>query len=138
MRKSILGAAHDNPRDLIGRAVAEAAAYKGGDTLSLRRAAETGWLAASAVADVAAKRLGLKPPGGQQKRFEVLERLETQAKLQRGSLTSPFGSARGYLHGDCFHEDKCPVPIVKSTLLAVQDMTLVAEAALNRLRGRRG
>lgn len=139
MRKRIrFGAAHDRPGELIDTAIAEAKAYHGGDSFKLRRAAETGWLAASSAADVAAKRLGERHPKGYDGRHATLEKLEKRAKLRHGSLTAPLLAARGTLHGDCFHDDVCSPATIRSTLLTVRNLTTDVQDALGRLKGRRG
>lgn len=138
MRRSQLGAAHDDPPALIKQAIAEASGYHGGDSFKIRRAAETGWLAASSTADVVAKQLGMRQPRGYDGRAAVLRELESRAGMRRGALVIPFQAARGTLHGSCFHEDVCKPPVIHDVLAGVQTMTADAAKAVSKLRGRRG
>ena len=137
-KRTALGAATDDPHDIIQRAIRVADGHHGSDSLPLRQAAEAGWLAASSVADVAARHLGMKAPRGRLSRLAVLHALEDRAGFHRGELVTPFGAAQAHLHSYCFHEDVCPLPTIKSTLRAVEEMTRVANKALTKLRGRRG
>jgi hypothetical protein len=118
----------DDPIALAVRAKREAQrALRDKDRVGFREAAEKGWLAASAVADVAADRLGMKAPGGSTGRAAVLGELERRARLRRGSLLRSFESARAILHGECFYADKCPSD--SAVLGILDDVKAFAEAA---------
>jgi len=136
---SSLGAATDDPLEIVARARKEAEkAIRDNDRLGLRQAANKGYLAAASVADVAAMKLGEVQPKGQTARRSVLSNLEDAARLKRGSLLRTFSVAQGVLHSDCFHEDYCPSG---KSLLAILDtveaMADDAVKAYGRLRTRR-
>lgn len=105
-----LGATTDNPRKLIARAIREYDAATNArryDQEGARMAAENGWLAISSLADVAAEELGLPIPGGASGRRKTLQALDQRVK--RGNFLQAYEVARTVLHGECFHEDKCPI-----------------------------
>lgn len=130
-----LGASTDDPQALIERAVREAkTAIKNKDSVGLRQAAEKGWLAASATADVVAAGMGRKIPGGATGRRQTLEVLERSRGLKRGSLVSRFDTAKEMLHGKCFHADECPR--TDTLLVYLEDIKNMSDVALAALRKR--
>jgi len=130
-RKNGFEAATDNPVEIAARAIAEAKrAFRERDDLGVRQAANKAWLAASSAADVAAKNMGRKAPGGATGRKDVLEDLEKLARMKNGTLLNAFANARLALHGECFHGDSCPSSHELFGMLdAVQKMTHEAVVA---------
>ena len=132
-----LGAATDDPVSLANRAARDARrADLAADIPGRRMAAETTWLAVTAVADVAAVKLGLPEPRSTGERMETLQALERAAGVRRGSLTRDFELARRVLHRECFHEDSCPVDLVPmiEDYRGVVAGSMAAVAKLNRNR----
>ena len=103
-----LGAATDDPKALIARAIREYDAARG-DPVGIREAANKGWLAICSLADVAAARFGMQEPGGASGRRVAIKELEKRAKIRRGTVQADFEMSRAILHGECFHADTCPV-----------------------------
>jgi hypothetical protein len=138
-KRAGLGAVDDDPVMLASRAIREAnKAVRTDDDIGLREAAEKGWLAVSAAADVTAARLGMAQPGGAKSRLLVLRRLEQVAGLRRGLLVNRFELARLMLHGECFHEGKCASEgVVLGVLDDMQNMTQDTVDTLSKLRSRR-
>jgi hypothetical protein len=138
-RGDSLGAMTDDPIALANRAVRDAdAAIRTKDRLKLREAANGGYWAECAAADVAADRLGLSAPGGHSARLETLRKLEHAAKLRRGLLTADFETARKELHGARYHGDDCPRDdLLIDQLENVRQMTKDAVEAIGRLPARR-
>jgi len=137
--KKQLGAASDDPKALISRAIREynqATSGKRTDEVGVREAAEKGWLAVSSMADVAADRIGMKEPGGAAGRREAIRGLEQEAKLRRGSILGDFEVARTVLHGECFHGGSCPIH-VGDLLEGLQDTIKHGMTAIGKLKGRR-
>ena len=129
-----LGAATDDPVRIADRAARDARrADLAADIPGRRMAAETTWLAVTAVADVAAVKLGLPEPRSAGDRMEVFQQLERAAGVRRGSLTRDFELARRLLHVECFHADSCPadlVPMIEDYRGVVAGaMTAVAKVA---------
>ena len=111
-----LGAATDDPVCIANRAARDARrADLAADINGRRMAAETTWLAVTAVADVAAARMGRSEPRSASERMETLQALEREAGVRRGSLTRDFDLARRVLHRECYHQDSCPVDLVEMT-----------------------
>lgn len=138
-RRNGFEAATDDPVAIANRAIKEAKrAFRERDDLGVRQAANKAWLAASSAADVAAKNMRRKAPGGVAGRKEVLEDLEKLARLKNGTLLNAFSNARLALHGECFHGDSCPSPHELFGMLdAVQKMTREAVAASTSVRVQR-
>jgi hypothetical protein len=141
--RSRLGAATDDPAALAKRALIEAErALAAKDPVAFRQAAETGWLAASSSADVAAARLKLPIPGGASGRQAVLTELERRARLRRGALLTTFGAAQEILHGRCFHGDACEpasvLGILESVAILATDVTAALGSKRTRKTGPRG
>ncbi len=107
-RRSVdFGAVTDDPKKIANAAEREYAEARN-DGLKRREAAEKAWLAACAVADVAAHRLGMPPPAGRSSRELALEEVERLARLKTRSLLSRFKDVHDVLHGECFYGDACP------------------------------
>lgn len=122
-----LGAATDNPEEIIDRAIRQAVRSSDkSPRLDLREAAEMGWLAISSLADVLADKVGERNAGGANGRFNVLEAAEKKGGLKKGRLTLPFVAARSALHGDCFHEDRCERKQIMPVLESIQEATRLA------------
>ena len=131
-------AADDDPVALANRALKEVRkAIEEDDDVGIREAAEKGWLAVSAVADVAAAELNLKKPEGRNARQAVLLKLADCAGVRPTVFRPTFTAARDVLHGRCFHDNNFDEAEVVGLLEDVQDMTEQAMAALRRCKRRR-
>lgn len=131
------GAASDSPIAIARRALREFdTAVDDDDGLGIREAAEKGWLAICAVADVAADRLDIKSASGANGRFKILRELETRSRTNSGDFTGPFDIAHKLLHADCFHEDNYDVGVVKHCLDGILDAAETGMVAIERAKRR--
>jgi hypothetical protein len=119
-----LGAASDDPKSMIIRAIEKAsnAPENEKDNLTLRQAAELGWLAASSTADVVTGMKEEPEPGGFNSRLKALTEAAEERGLKPKHVIAKFGAARAVLHGECFHSDRCPRSVVMATLDEVKDL----------------
>jgi len=114
---------------------AESATGKEHDNLPIRRAADTAWLAASSVADIAAAKLGLDPPKGKNGRLSVLEDVEEAYRLRRGVLHAKLNSAHAVLHAACFYENS-PDVSKRDVLAAMEEVKEMISLTLTALEQR--
>jgi len=138
IKRKQLGAASDDPIYLANRAIREAeGALKAKDEVGFRQAAEKGWLAVAASADVTADRMSWPSSKGHEGRRKTLANLERKARLRRGTLVGTYEAARTTLHGECFHEAKCSAEGVLGILDDIKVMTTETYEAIEKAKRRR-